>query len=67
MTGADVKSRIDTILVMAKDELTCRLWTEIIMALINGRLPRGFDPDLPRSFLRVDAAFLRRLPEVWWE
>lgn len=60
--GANVKNRIDTILVMGKDEMACKLWTARVFALVY-RLPT----DLARSFVKVDAGFLRRLPEVWWE
>lgn len=62
LIGANVKSRVDTILVMGKDEMACKLWTTRVFALAYG-LPT----DLARSFVKVDAGFLRRLPEVWWE
>lgn len=62
----NVKCRIDTVLVMGKDEHTCRVWTAEAIALITTK-PHGFDIDFARSFLKVDAPFLRRLPEIWWE
>lgn len=65
--GENVRSRTDTVLVMGKDEETCKVWTTKVVGLISRRVPHMFDPDFARSFLKVDAGFLRRLPEVWWE
>lgn len=65
--GANVESRVDTILVMGKDNETCRSWTAKAISSICEGASNGNDPDFARSFLKVDAAFLRSLPQVWWE
>lgn len=67
MVGANVESRLDTILVMGKDSETCKFWTASTISSICGGISYGLDPDFARSFLKVDAAFLRGLPQVWWE
>lgn len=67
MIGTNVKNRVDTILVMGKDDETCRLQTATAISSICESNLCGFDPDFARSFLKVDATFLRSLPQVWWE
>lgn len=60
-----VRHRVDTILIMG-DEDKCKQWSTLCLGYVR-KQPHGYEIDLARSFLRVNANFLRGLQECWWE
>lgn len=59
------RHRVDTILIMGNED-TCKQWSLLCLGYVR-KLPYSFEIDLARSFLRVNAQFLRGLQECWWE
>lgn len=60
-----VRHRVDTLLIMG-DEDKCKQWSTLCLGYVR-KQPHGYEIDLARSFLRVNANFLRGLQECWWE
>ncbi|KAI5781498.1 hypothetical protein EDC01DRAFT_240704 [Geopyxis carbonaria] len=61
-----VRNRIDAVLVWGRTETEAIDKTVMAAAYVRKR-PAGFDIDFSRSFVGVQAEFLRRLPDVWWD